>query len=76
MATQSKLTMTDFKAFAEGSPVLLSAAAFLILVSFVRVLLYRPKKLDFPVIGSLKDINHRKSLVEGAMKVSPRLLNA
>jgi hypothetical protein len=58
------------KQFALGSSLLLSAAAFLVVVSFIHLLLNRPKKLDLPIVGEPNEIDHRKTLIEGTSKVS------
>ncbi len=69
MLTQSEMFMTSLKRFALESPLLLSAAAFLVVVSFVHFLLNRPKKLDLPIVGNPGEIDHREALIEGTAKV-------
>jgi hypothetical protein len=66
MATQSKLSIADFIL---GSPLFLGAAAFFFILSFVRFLLDRPKKLDLPIVGEPNEKDHRKYLIEGTTKV-------
>jgi hypothetical protein len=64
------MIFTDLKQFAVESPLLLSAAAFLVVASFIHFLLNRPKKLDFPVVGKPNETDHRKTLIEGTAKAS------
>lgn len=67
MASQSKLASGDLIGFALGSPLLLSGATLLIIISFIRFLLNRPKKLDLPVFGA-GGKDQRQTLVEGTLK--------
>ncbi|KAE8454197.1 hypothetical protein EG329_005122 [Mollisiaceae sp. DMI_Dod_QoI] len=68
MATQSKLAFSDLTEFSLSSPLLLSAATLLIVISFIRFLLSRSKKLDLPVVGDDNCKDHRQALVEGHRK--------
>lgn len=70
MATQSKIVSANLNEFAFESHFLLSAAAFLVVVSFIRFLLNRPKKLDLPIVGEAGETDHREALIEGTAKVS------
>ncbi len=63
------MVFTHPKQFALGSPLLLSAAAFLVIGSFIHFLLHRPKRLDLPIVGEPGEKDHRKTLIEGTAKV-------
>ncbi len=69
MSTQSEMVATNLKRLALGSPFLLSAAALLVIVSFIHFLLNRPRKLDLPIVGNPGEIDHREVLIEGTAKV-------
>ena len=69
MSTQSEMVTTNLKRLALGSPFLLSAAALLVIVSFIHFLLNRPRKLDLPIVGNPGEIDHRETLIEGTAKV-------
>jgi len=70
MAAQSKTFSTNLKDVALGSPLLLSAAAFLVVFSFIRFLLNCSKRLDLPIVGNLHEKDRCKALIEGTAKVS------
>lgn len=63
------MATTNLKRLALESPLLLSAAAFLVIVSFIHFLLNRPRKLDLPIVGSPGETDHREALIEGTAKV-------
>lgn len=69
MAIQSKLVLDDLQRFARGSPLVLTSAIFLLLVSFISFLLNRPKKLDLPTVDEHSK-DYRQALIEGTAEVS------
>jgi hypothetical protein len=69
MAIQSKMVSADLQQFVLGSPLLLSASAFLVVLSFIRFLMNRPKRLDLPIVGEPDDADHLKAMIEGTAKV-------
>lgn len=60
----------NFNSLLLGSPIALSAAGLLLVAAFVRYLLYRPKKLGFPIVGGEDIHDHREVLFEGVAKVN------
>lgn len=72
MTSQSKLASSNPIRFALGSPLLLSGATLLIVISFIRFLITRPKKLDLPVVGT-NGKDQRQALVEGTLKVRTKV---
>lgn len=69
MSTQLEMVTTNLKQFALESPLLLSAAAFLVVVSFIHFPLNRPRKLDLLIVGNPGEMDHREALIEGTAKV-------
>ncbi|KAK0121886.1 hypothetical protein ONS95_010164 [Cadophora gregata] len=51
-----------------SSPILLSAAGLLVVVSFIRILLNRPKKLDLPVVEIPDSSDQREALLQGTAR--------
>ncbi|PVH82428.1 cytochrome P450 [Cadophora sp. DSE1049] len=51
-----------------GSPLLLSAAGLLVVVSFIRFLLNRPKKLDLPIVEIADSSDQREALLQGTAR--------
>ena len=69
MALQSKMVSADLRQFVLGSPLLLSAGAFLVVLSFIRFLVNRPKRFDLPIVGEPDDADYLKAMIEGTAKV-------
>lgn len=63
---------SNLKAFAMDSPLILSVAGLILVISAVRFLFLRPKNLNLPVVGGehCENRNHRAALIEGTLKVS------
>lgn len=70
------MVSAGLKQFVLGSPLLLSAGAFLVVLSFIRFLMNRPKRLDLPIVGEPDDADHLKAMIEGTAKYpdSPYIL--
>lgn len=51
-------------------PLLLSGVSLLIVVSFIRFLVNRPKKLGLPVIEGNSFEDYQKAFIEGTLRVS------
>ena len=64
MEFTSTLT-ADVKAFALGSPAVLSAATLLVVAYLIRYLINRPKRLNLPIIGENVSNFGPKELLEG-----------
>ncbi|TGO13301.1 hypothetical protein BTUL_0072g00090 [Botrytis tulipae] len=50
------------------SPLFLGASALVIIAYFIRTLLSRPQKLDFPIVGNPGSVNWQEALREGAAR--------
>ncbi|TGO19308.1 hypothetical protein BTUL_0005g01580 [Botrytis tulipae] len=50
------------------STLVLGASAVLLLIYVVRAILFRPKNLDFPIVGDPSDADFRAALLEGTAK--------
>ncbi|KAF5871451.1 putative cytochrome p450 monooxygenase protein [Botrytis fragariae] len=50
------------------SPLFLGALALVILAYFIKTILSRPQKLDFPIVGKPGSINWQEALLEGSVK--------
>ncbi|KAK6582394.1 hypothetical protein PZA11_004802 [Diplocarpon coronariae] len=68
MAAYSKLASGGIMDSALTSPMLLSAAILLAVVSIVRYFSDMPKKLDLPVVGAPGGNDQREALLEGAAR--------
>lgn len=51
------------------STLVLGASALLLLAYVIRAILFRPKNLDFPIVGNPSDVDFRAALLEGTAKV-------
>lgn len=69
MTSQPTLVPKGLLGSAFGSPLLLSAAGLLVVASFIRFLLIRPKKLDLPVVEIPESNDQREALVLGTAQV-------
>ncbi|EMR90698.1 hypothetical protein ACHAPC_011166 [Botrytis cinerea] len=50
------------------STLVLGASALLLLAYVIRAILFRPKNLDFPIVGNPSDVDFRAALLEGTAK--------
>lgn len=69
MTSQSTLDHKGLLGSAFGSPLFLRAAGLLVVASFIRFLLIRPKKLDLPVVETPDSNDQREALVLGTAQV-------
>ena len=69
MTSQHTLDPKGLLGSAFGSPLLLSAAGLLVVASFIRFLLIRPKKLDLPIVEIPDSKDQREALEVGIAQV-------
>lgn len=74
MNANSNIGAKGIMSSAFSSPLLLSVAGVLVVVSFIRFLLHRPERLDIPIIEIPGSRDQREALVQGTARVSSELM--
>lgn len=64
------MTLSSLQHFPMDLPLVLSGLSLLLVISFIRFLVIRPKKLGLPVLEGDSFEDYQKAFIEGTLRVS------